>query len=217
MRHLVNLFVGMLSIIALASCNINRAGDSFVDSALEHYRKGELQAAVSDLRQALDRDLAAYHRANVLDLLGSVYLDLELYDSTIAYKRTALRIEPDLDNALVGLGIAYRRMMEYDSASYYYREALKINPKNVDAYISLGTMELLQGRPEAAVIQYEMAVKSDPTDGRAHGNYATGLAHIGEFQRAKDELKLARSYGYEYIEDVTKLVEELRQQAAVED
>lgn len=195
--------------MGLGSC-MGDIGDPYVDSAKVHLSKKELPEAAADLKEALSRDLKAHRRADVLSFQGRVFLEMEKYDSAMPCYRSALNIDPGLPKALIGMGICFRGWEQYDSATHYYRKALEVDPQNVDAYISLGTLAMFQKEEEEGLRYYQMAVKLQPSNANAHANYSEGLAVVGRFSEAEEELRVAKSLGYRDFKEAEELIEQLR-------
>src|SRR4029078_3380903 len=64
-------------------------------------------------------------------------------------------------------------------------------PENYDARIILAINLAQLGEGAAAAAQAERAIASAPDDGRVHYNAACTFAHIGDTERALEELRAA--------------------------
>lgn len=86
--------------------------------------------------------------------------------------RKALKINPKLVPALVGLGTAYyKKRGSFSQAANYYRQAAEIAP-SPQIHNYLGSALMYQGYYSQAIKQFQNAIKLNP-------NYASGYKNMG--------------------------------------
>jgi len=76
--------------------------------------------------------------------------------------RGALRLQPDFEEAKLGLAHAYRENGSYRRARDFYREILKDSPRNIQALEGLAVCESRLGRPDEAVRLFKETLAIDP-------------------------------------------------------
>jgi tetratricopeptide (TPR) repeat protein len=88
--------------------------------------------------------------------------------------REALRADPELADAWVGLGLAHAQIHEYEQAVTAFREAVRRRPEKAFAWIHLGTSLAQLSRYTEVVHAFRMAVRLTPQD--ASSWYTLGVA-----------------------------------------
>jgi tetratricopeptide (TPR) repeat protein len=115
--------------------------------------------AVSYFNLALDLDP---RQCQVLNELGSAYIDLgDLKNATLTLQR-CLAFEPENYGALVNLGITYVIGGQVAKAHSTLEQANEVRPDAPEALVDLGYIDDMQGQWEAAVGHYLRALDTDP-------------------------------------------------------
>ena len=96
-------------------------------------------------------------------------------------------------NAALHLNLGHAYMMSGDAQSVelartQFVEALKIDPRYVPARVALGELQLARGEMAQAVENADQALRADPANVTARLIRGTGLGHMQENQRAREEL-----------------------------
>jgi len=195
--------------ILVSSCAID-SGDKNVELGSNYFLKGNYEKAENELKKAIDKKLFHYSIQEVYTILGNVYNELEMYDSSIFYHKKALQIDSNYFDALVNLGIVYRLTSEFELAEECYIKAKKINPEDPELYASLGALYIYKDEPELAIENLEKSIELDPQLVVAHSNYSLALAMIGEYDKAEKELKKAVAMGYKNGDIIKQRIEELK-------
>src|SRR5260221_591619 len=105
---------------------------TFNQSGSEKYAKGDLDAAISDLAQAL----ADYTRA--------------------------IKLNPNDDQAYYNRAIARNDKGDADGALADYDQAIRIDPKYTDAYVNRAEIKAGQENWDAAIADLNRAIALDP-------------------------------------------------------
>lgn len=195
--------------ILISSCTID-SGDKNVERGSNYFLKGNYKKAESELKKAVDKKLFHYSRKELYTILGNVYNELEMFDSSIVYHKKALQIDSNYVEALVNLGIVYRLTSDFKMAEECYTKAKKINPEDPELYSSLGALYIYKGEPELAIENLEKSIELDPQLVVAYSNYSLALAMIGEYDKAVKELKKAVAMGYKNGDIIKQRIEELK-------
>lgn len=140
--------------------------------AQKHWQRGDVQAAVPLLEQAvaLTPLEAGYWHA-----LGAAYLEVEMFDEAERCCRRAVELDARHAKALANLGAVLQRKGAYEEAIKRYRDAVEADPELGQAWFNLGTLLLNQGRHADAVEPLETAVALE--GGRAEWQTALGSAY----------------------------------------
>jgi signal transduction histidine kinase len=149
-------------------------------------------------------------------VLGELYQNLSLYDSSILMHRTALKwarkfsIEKEEGHAFLGIGLGFLRLQQYDSAQYYIESALKLGIQQKDAalrsgaYNNLGNLDVEKSDYRSALEHY---IKS--ADGYEQLRDSSGLirawGNIGNIENILGELDKARDYALRALAIAEKL------------
>lgn len=198
-----------ITFIVLFGCSVDY-GDENVSKGSDYYLNGEYEKAEKELRKALDKELAVYSRQEFLTILGNVYNELDMFDSSIVYHKKALEIDSNYVEALVNLGIVYRLTSEFDLAEKYYMKAMRVNPSDPELHASLGALNIFRGEIDKAIENLERSIELDPQLAITHSNYSLALAMKGDFEKADEELKKAIALGYKNGAIIKERIEELK-------
>ena len=126
---------------------------------LSLYAKGDLESALSQFRQIMDR-APSFHQARLLT--GIILLQQKRVDDAIS-ELTKL-VEADGKNSLGHsiLGNAYMAKGMYDEGMKELDAAVKIDPKLIDAYIKKGMFHLRQGKTAEVEVDLKTAIRIAP-------------------------------------------------------
>jgi tetratricopeptide (TPR) repeat protein len=147
---------------------------------------------VDDARAWSERALSG--RADQLEALaagGSVALgDLDVRAALDRFER-AVRVNPGDGRSWSGL--AFARMLErnFGAALEAFRKAVAGMPDHVGTWIGFGWCQFLANEPAAARGAFEQALLLDRNFAESHGALAVALVHLGDTDRAKNEIELA--------------------------
>jgi tetratricopeptide (TPR) repeat protein len=75
---------------------------------------------------------------------------------------TALRLDPECEDAYNNLGLAYMSLRLHEQAFIYLHYLLKLNPNNVDAHYNIGLIHMAKGNIDSARSEFETALRIDP-------------------------------------------------------
>jgi tetratricopeptide (TPR) repeat protein len=113
--------------------------------------------------QAISRAVLANQlapeRADILLLLGTLYLQDQKADKSIEALNKAQAIAPKDANVLLSLGTAFFQKGQYDKAIEKLQAGLKINPTSVPGLFDLGNAYYRSKRYPEAIAIYEKSVQ----------------------------------------------------------
>lgn len=106
--------------------------------------------------------------------------------------RSALRLNPDLPEALINLGRMLQAQGRLHEAEDLYRRARTVQPDLAVAAFNLGTVLDEQRRPQEAADAYQSAVELDPGFADAHYNLSGVYEQLGNAVAAFRHLRRYR-------------------------
>lgn len=101
-----------------------------------------------------------------------------LSDDALAAFTAALKENPRLVEAQMGIGDIYRKRGDYENAGVAYESATKLDPMSFEAHYYLGLMRQLMGRIEEAVSSYLRAIAIKPESIDANQNLASAYLQL---------------------------------------
>jgi tetratricopeptide (TPR) repeat protein len=105
---------------------------------------------------------------------------------------TALRQDRENGRAWLGLGLVQLYQQEHAQAVESLGHATRIFPGNAGIMVSFGWAKLASKDAAGAQEVFEQALRVDRTFAESHGGLASALAFQHKFERAEQEIKLAR-------------------------
>ncbi len=131
---------------------------------------GGLRLAASSVdRDRVDRALAENpDNPHAWLMLGRSDLSLgEHADARSAFRR-ALRAQPDLEEARLGIGIAYMEQKRWARATETFEDWIDFNPKALGAWTGLAAAHYGAGNLDGAKQAAHVALEIEPNDMQAH-------------------------------------------------
>jgi tetratricopeptide (TPR) repeat protein len=94
---------------------------------------------------------------------GNQFAMEEKYEEALRQYRTVLTLQPDSQDAIMGLAYVAFAQGQWELSGDYYRRALNFNPDSADAHYGLGRCLLESGQTEEAIPELQTALSLDPT------------------------------------------------------
>lgn len=205
-KSLVLLTVWM----TLTVCGCGSDGNAAYQRGVDAYDDGDYAAAIEYFEEAKELGASDYDEWELYKYLGYCYFELDMYEGAIANYQKALEECPEEVDTMVDLAIAYRQSGDYDKAEELYMQALEIEPEHAALNSSLGTLYILKNDPKTAITYFNRAIDVDPSLAVAYGNAALAYAMVGDFETAEEYLDMSIVRGYENVEAIRNMIEELR-------
>jgi Flp pilus assembly protein TadD len=158
--------------------------DDYDLNAQKHYEAGELDAAIQILREGT----AIYPEVTELRVsLGYTELAREEYAWARRAFAGALRLEPDHEDALVGLGEALLKLGERGRAFRAFDRVLELGfSKDVDLMLSTGRILLREALFERAERFLRLAAAADPDGAEAPTDLGSVLQQLDRLDEAHE-------------------------------
>jgi tetratricopeptide (TPR) repeat protein len=134
----------------------------------------------------------------VLNNLGSVFLELRQLEEAEKKFLQALALNPDYAHAYTNLGLTYLRQGRFDDALKNYRKALALQPDFAQAHNNLGNALMELGQIEKAEASFRKAVEINPELAEAHCNLGDVLIDRGRLGEAKTSYQQALALRPDY-------------------
>lgn len=211
-RKIFCLVAGILLIGCSSSVQIQE-----YDSALEAYKEGKYQTAITYVDRAIEinkdkfefyilRAKANYKIGNKLYAMDDINKSIELEDNFSAFHlrgklyleaneldkakqdlRNAYELNPESGDLLFDLGYLEYLNGEYQLALEYYIKSVKYDLRNPNTYVNIGNLYAMMGDSKTAIDNYSKALVLDTTDGIAFYNRANEKMLLGDFNGAIED------------------------------
>jgi len=166
-------------LLLLSGCGGEEKTEPLLTQALDAYRHGEYDQAITLYDQVIQREpdcaLAYHNRASVWSLKGDT-------DKAIADYKKAIGLDPQYAGALYKLAYSCFQQRTYDKAVTAFDEAMQHEPEKADApaYYHRGVAFDLTGQYDKAVADYHEAIRRDAEFATAYFSLAQLLATCPE-------------------------------------
>lgn len=174
----IEAFSGALALHGESMVAHLKRGDSY-------RRRGELAAALRDIREAAALDQTAPRPA---ELLGDVNVAMGRYDRAAEHYRRFISLDDRAPRVLYKLGLAIYRAGRPALAIDPLRRAVAIDDKLTEAHYLLGVC-LREQKPSDAVRPLQRAVKLNPTFAPAREALADVYASLGRTRERIEQLE----------------------------
>tara|TARA_Y100000294_G_scaffold85764_1_gene80297 strand:- start:1739 stop:2995 length:1257 start_codon:yes stop_codon:yes gene_type:complete len=149
-------------------------------------RRGELAAALRDLRSAARLDATA---TRPLEQLGDVNAGLGQYANAEARFLDYLRLDAEAPRILYKLGLSRYRNGNAATAVSALRDAVALDPRLAEAHYLLGLSLRAQDQLDAAVAALRVAVRLAPAETEGRLELADLLSTLGLHEERIDQLE----------------------------
>ena len=130
---------------------------------ISYFNRAEYQAAVEQLKMALENDPEKEDIPYIYSYLGHCLKDTGEYHGAIEALKRGLEEDdqrPDIHNLL---GVCYFKQEEYLSAISHFEKAVELNPSSAMDYANLGVNHNKLGNKEEAINYFTLALTLDPS------------------------------------------------------
>lgn len=147
------------------------------DEAIGHYKEA--------IRINPDNEWTAI----VCQALASIYYEIKNNNEiAVSLLETAIALNPNCEEAYIGLGDIYAHLDKIDDAMKYYYEGLNINPNNPRIYGKCGIAFWEHDYVEEAIVAYNKAIEIDSEYDIAYNNL--GVIYLDGIGNVKEALRL---------------------------
>ncbi|MEO0796525.1 MAG: tetratricopeptide repeat protein [Verrucomicrobiota bacterium] len=182
----------LLIAISLAGCT--KSEDIIRLSEIEErLYSGQYDLVVEDLNAYLRDYPESSHGWNTL---GWTYIKTDRIKEGEACFQKSISLNPESDNAYVGLGAMNRILGNTDKARQNYMRAISIVPENPEAYASLVAIELMEGNYNKAVEYGELAWDLRKDYGTIPANLAIAYHYAGNEAKRDEYFEHAKRLNY---------------------
>lgn len=187
-----------------------KTGDNDFWLGRSAFRRGEYQKAITLLEASRTKPLEEYSKQEVFLTLGKAHWGIGKLEKAIEYYDEALKLDPNLVDAMISRGVAYQQLKKYDQAEASYQQALLLKPDNIKLRNSIGALAIVQEDYSKAVEQLELATELDPSFAVAFSNLALAYAHLGFYKKAQRKLEQAGALGYPKFDVIQAKIDKLK-------
>ena len=147
----------------------------------EQYQKGnfiDLANQAQGLANAFPKDKA------LLNLLGSVFNQLNQAQAAITLLSGALRLDRFFIDAQFNLGIAHQKNQDLANAIACFQNVIELAPNNGAAHFKLANAFRANSEFQKAILHYKKTLTLEPNHAPAHCNLGLSLQAIGDIAQA---------------------------------
>jgi predicted O-linked N-acetylglucosamine transferase (SPINDLY family) len=180
-----------------------------LQSIINLYTQGQLQQALSDASQMLEK---FPNSAVLYNITGASNAGLMQFETAIDNYKQSLKIKPDYAKAYNNMAIALNAKGDSEAAVDSCKQALKLEPDYADAYNNMGIALNDKGDPEAAIDSYKQAIRIKPHDAEVYNNMGVALVEKGELNAGIKSYEMALGIKPDYQD---ALVNKLKQQSRI--
>jgi tetratricopeptide (TPR) repeat protein len=177
----------------------NKAIELEPDFAVAYYNrgeaysnKGEVDHAIEDYNKAIELDpdyIEAYGNR------GVAYHNKGEVDCAIENYNKAIELEPDSAHNYINRGAAHRKKGDNNRSIVDYNKAIKLDCNNAIAYYNRGVAYFIKNAVDHAIKDYTKAIQLNPDYARAYNNRGVAWLRLGEWDKARADLKDAKNMG----------------------
>lgn len=185
------------------------------DQSLSKKNMTQLNTIASALKQAgpspaIATELKTYLENYPQDdlawtILGNCQTDLQDFPAAANAFETALKINPQLVEAITGQGILLRQQGRHDEALAMYQRALEIDPNYAQAYSSMVAIALIQKDYPKAVQYGEQSYRLDGTDPVIAANLAIAYHYLGDVANRDKFRSVAADLNYQSMDSLQQI------------
>jgi Tfp pilus assembly protein PilF len=201
---------GLAACLALAFAGpaLAQGGAQTVQEAVQLYRNGNTQGAISALEQIVAQKP---EDVDALGWLGFLYLRMDKPEDAIPPLERALAKQPNSIEVLNNLGSSYLATSQYDKALPHFQRVSQLQPDRFEAWYNIGTIHLKKREWTPALEAYSRAARLKPDDAFTQNNLAAVYEGQKNFDRAathyakasdlrKDNAAFARNAGFAFLQ-----------------
>ncbi|GAB4229890.1 MAG: hypothetical protein Tsb0034_01650 [Ekhidna sp.] len=194
--------------------------DFYINRSQLHANMSEEEAAIADLKKALELEpesyLAWYNLAildetallpselisnasfsPILNLMGANAYESESYARSAQFYTSSLKNNPEDDLALIGRGKALLRTGAYQQARADFLKALQVNPSRTEAFYVIGNSLFYEKKYEEALGFYDQYLSLDQGYGNVWYNAAMSYLSLKNQEKGCYCLNKAADLGME--------------------
>jgi len=118
--------------------------------ATTYYDLGKIEESIATFEKAIAREEDKQVKADLYFNLGVLNMRLERYQEAEDSFMSALDLNPEDAEALVGMAQTFENAEKWSRAEKFYRELITLQPDNPDHYRGMARVLIKQGDPDGA-------------------------------------------------------------------
>ena len=155
------------------------------------------QRRFPEAAQMFERARAMYpHNAHFSFLHGTALGGMGQLDKAVPAYREAIKREPNMGPAYLGLGNVQRKLGQLPAAQATFRKLLRLAPNNVDGLLALSSVLMEMGQPanaEAPLRKALLHVQDKKTQAVLHNNLSLSLGNQNRTDEALESVERAHA------------------------
>ena len=135
---------------------------------------------------------------------GNAHRKIGNYDCAFSDYNRAIELKPDYAEPYNNRGNAHSEKNQHERAIEDYNTAIKLKPNLAKPYSNRGVAHFHMGETELALKDYNKAIELDPEDGETYYNRSEVWLRWSEWDRAREDLRIAKGKGVNIVEAFQK-------------
>ena len=148
--------------------------------AMDHRSRGEYAEGIARLREVVRLDP---QKTEAFAAMAGLLLRMGDSDRALSAYEIALKQQPTMREALLGVAAIYRERKDYESSAGRLRTVLRYNPNDAETWMNLGDVAVFQGDELLARECYTRATRIDPEASEVIADARERLALMAEVSR----------------------------------
>ena len=150
-----------------------------VDQILKELKSGKFNKVILETEKLLKK---YQDKGYLFNIYGLAQQRLNNIDTSIAYFKKAIKLEPQDLGHRNNLANSYIYLDQYEEAEYIFKEILKINPENPPALVNYARLKNILLDFKSSIELYQKALKFIKNDLGIWVNLASVYQNLGEFE-----------------------------------
>lgn len=121
-----------------------------------------------------------------------VYDDLSQYEKALADYDRAIELDSTDSAIYLFRGVVFRKLNDHTNAILDYNSAIALDPRDAEAYHQRGIVHQLREQYHDAIADFTKVIEFDPSFEDAYFNRGHAYGSIGEIEKARSDLQMAR-------------------------
>ncbi len=192
-RIIASIALAAASVVLGAAGPMHDTDKCFANAGLQAQRlpSAEIVEACTRILQKAGEDFTLTNEAGIRNNRGIAYLELGQLDQAMVDLNAALRISPNLIEAVNNRGSIYLKKRDFDAAIADYSSVIAREPKHISAYVNRGVAYLKKHDLTAALRDFDAAKSMDAESYAAFVNASLALLERGDVAGATSQANTA--------------------------
>ncbi|MDX8551202.1 protein kinase [Methanospirillum sp. J.3.6.1-F.2.7.3] len=131
---------------------------------------------------------------------GNSYAKIGFHSKAFVYFDEALKIDPNLPEAIFGKAISLTELKFFELAKELFDKSVQLYPTNARVWLNRGSFYKKTGQINEALLDFRKSLELDPIDSHSFYNIGAWLLELGKFEEAVPLFEQAFQYDPDLIQ-----------------